>query len=377
VSLKTKGAVLWGVNEEWTVEEIELGDPVAGEVQVQLAASGLCHSDDHLTTGHLPVGGFPVVGGHEGAGIVTKVGAGVNTVTEGDHVVLSFIPACGRCPSCSSGHQNLCDLGAYLLGGAAIADGTSRISVRGQAAFPMCLLGTFAPYVTVHEASVVKIDESIPLKVAALVGCGVTTGWGSAVNVAKAAPGETVVVIGVGGIGINAIQGARIAGASRIVAIDPVAFKRAKALEFGATHAYASVEEATAPLLDITWGRNAEKVILTLSELHGEHIAQAQSLLAKRGTIVATAVAGAEDTEVSLSLFALTMMQQTLQGAVFGGGNPRYDIPELLRHYGEGNLKLDELITTTYKLEDVNQGYADMKAGVNLRGVIEYTDADR
>jgi NDMA-dependent alcohol dehydrogenase len=375
--IRTKGAVLWGLREEWSVEEIELGDPVAGEVQVELAASGLCHSDDHLTTGHLPVGGFPVLGGHEGAGIVTKVGAGVTNVEEGDHVVLSFIPACGRCPSCSSGHQNLCDLGAHLLGGAAIADGTHRATVRGKPLFPMCLLGTFAPYVTVHEASIVKIDNSVPLKVAALVGCGVTTGWGSAVNVAKAAPGETVVVIGVGGIGINAIQGARMAGASRIVAVDPVPFKRAKALEFGATHAFASIEEATAPILDMTWGRNAEKVILTVSELEGEHIAQAQSLLAKRGTIVATAVSHAEHTSVSLSLFALTMMQQNLQGALFGGGNPRFDIPELLRHYGEGNLKLDELITTTYKLEDVNQGYADMKSGRNLRGVIEYTDADR
>jgi S-(hydroxymethyl)glutathione dehydrogenase/alcohol dehydrogenase len=376
--MDTKAAVLWKAHSDWQVEDITLDPPKAGEVLVELAASGLCHSDEHLVTGDMPVLRFPVIGGHEGAGIVTKVGPGVTSVAEGDHVVLAFIPACGRCPSCSTGHQNLCDYGAYLLGGVAIADGTYRSTARGQGLAPMCLLGTFSPYVTVHEASVVRIDERVPLRAAALVGCGVTTGWGSATTIAQAGPGQTIVVIGVGGIGINAIQGARAAGASRVVAIDPVAFKREKAIEFGATHTFASVAEAASgPLADLTWGRKAEKVILTMGELRAEHIAEAQSLLGKRGTIVVTAIAGAAQREVSLNLFALTLFQQNVQGALFGGGNPRYDIPELLRLYGEGTLKLDELITTTYKLENVNQGYADMKAGRNLRGLIEYTDADR
>ncbi|HVV31431.1 MAG TPA: NDMA-dependent alcohol dehydrogenase [Mycobacteriales bacterium] len=376
MATKTKGAVLWSLHESWSVEEIEVGDPVAGEVQVRLAASGLCHSDEHVVTGDLPVLRFPVIGGHEGAGVVTKVGAGVTTVAEGDHVVLAFMPACGRCPWCSNGHQNLCDLGARLLGGVAIADGTYRATARGQGLAPMCLLGTFAPYCTVHESSVVKIDESVPLQAAALVGCGVTTGWGSAVTVAKAGPGDTVVVLGVGGIGINAVQGARIAGAARVVAIDPVPFKREQALALGATHAYASVEQALEPLSDISWGRMADKTVIAVGELRAEHIAAAQDLTGKGGTIVATALAGAAQSTVDLNLFKLTLFQQNLQGAIFGGGNPRYDIPNLLRLYGEGTLKLDELITTTYRLEDVNQGYADMKAGRNIRGVISYTDAD-
>ena len=179
--MQTKGAILWGIKEQWSVEEIELGDPVAGEVQVELAASGLCHSDEHLVTGGSPVE-FPALGGHEGAGIVTKVGRGVTHLSEGDHVVLGFIPSCGQCPPCSSGHQNLCDLGAHLLGGVSIADGSHRITARGQGVAAMCLLGTFSPYVTVHASSAIKIEDDIPLDKAALVGCGVTTGWYSEIG---------------------------------------------------------------------------------------------------------------------------------------------------------------------------------------------------
>ena len=377
--MKTKAAVLWGADQDWQVEEVELGDPVAAEVQVQLAASGLCHSDEHVRVGDIPMvepGAFPFIGGHEGAGIVTKVGKGVTSLKEGDHVVLGFIPSCGRCPSCARGHQNLCDLGATLLTGQAIADGTNRIQVRGQNASPMCLLGTFSPYVTVHEASAIKILDDIPLDKAALVGCGVTTGWGSSVYAADVQAGDTVVVVGVGGIGANAVQGARAAGARHIVAIDPVAMKREMAMKLGATHAYASIEEATAPLTDLTWGAMAEKAIICVGRIRGEDIAGTLSLVGKGGTAVVTGMGSMTDIDVSLSLFELTLMQKRLQGAIFGSGNPRYDIPHLLRLYMEGQLMLDELITTRYPLEEINQGYADMNAGKNIRGLVEYGPAD-
>jgi len=373
--VKTKAAVLWGADQDWQVEEVELGDPVAAEVQVQLAASGLCHSDEHVRVGDIPMvepGAFPFIGGHEGAGIVTKVGKGVTSLKEGDHVVLGFIPSCGRCPSCARGHQNLCDLGATLLTGQAIADGTNRIQVRGQNASPMCLLGTFSPYVTVHEASAIKILDDIPLDKAALVGCGVTTGWGSSVYAADVQAGDTVVVVGVGGIGANAVQGALAAGARHIVAIDPVAMKREMAMKLGATHAYASIEEATAPLTDLTWGAMAEKAIICVGRIRGEDIAGTLSLVGKGGTAVVTGMGSMTDVDVSLSLFELTLMQKRLQGAIFGSGNPRYDIPHLLRLYMEGQLMLDELITTRYPLEEINQGYADMNAGKNIRGVLVY-----
>src|ERR1700712_3111417 len=252
--MKVKAALLNEIGGPWQGGEVEVGDPVAGEVQVRLAASGLCHSDAHVANGASPVPQLPVLGGHEGAGIITKVGPGVSGLAVGDHVVLSFIPACGTCPSCATGLQNLCDEGARLLTGLAISDDTYRVSRGDQPVLQMCLLGTFSPYVTVHQASVVKIEKDIPLDKAALLGCGVSTGWGSATVIGNTRPGDTVVVMGVGGVGINAVQGARYAGARFVIAIDPVEFKQKKALEFGATHVYGSVAEAAAELSDLTWG---------------------------------------------------------------------------------------------------------------------------
>jgi S-(hydroxymethyl)glutathione dehydrogenase/alcohol dehydrogenase len=375
--LKTKGAILWGVGEEWSVEEIEVGDPKEGEVTVELAASGLCHSDEHLVTGGTPVAFYPVIGGHEGAGVVTKVGPGVTGLKEGDHVVTAFIPACGVCPPCSAGMQNLCDLGANLLAGTSISDGSYRTQARGKDVIPMCLLGTFAPYMTVHQASVVKIEPDIPLDVAALVGCGVTTGWGSATKVADVRPGEDVVVMGVGGVGMNAVQGAAAAGAKRVVVIDPVASKREWAMDLGATHAFSSVEEATEPLKELTWGRMAQKTIITVGDIQGEDVQNALDLTGKGGRVVVTGMGNAANIDVKLSLFELTLLQKDLQGAIFGGLAPRKAIPELLSLYQEGQLKLDELVTSRYRLEDINQGYQDMRDGKNIRGMIEYTDADR
>ena len=375
--MKTKGAILWGVNEEWSIEEIELGDPKEGEVQVQLAASGLCHSDEHLVTGGTPVAFYPVIGGHEGSGVVTKVGPGVTGLQEGDHVVTAFIPACGQCPPCSKGMQNLCDLGATLLAGTAISDGSYRVQARGQDVVPMCLLGTFSPFITVHQASVVKIEPDIPLDIAALVGCGVTTGWGSATRVADVRPGENVVIMGAGGVGMNAVQGAAAAGAKRVMVIEPVARKREWAMDLGATHVFESAEEATEKVNELTWGRMADKTIITVGDIQGEDIQAALTLTGKGGRTVVTGMGNAANTDVKLSLFELTLLQKDLQGAIFGGLAPRVAIPELLSLYQEGQLKLDDLVTTRYSLEDINQGYQDMRDGKNIRGMVVYTDADR
>ncbi|NKS72431.1 NDMA-dependent alcohol dehydrogenase [Rhodococcus hoagii] len=374
--MKIKGAVLGGVGEDWRITEIELGEPVQGEVQVRLAASGLCHSDHHIRTGATPMAAFPVLGGHEGAGVVTAVGPGVSDVEVGDHVVLAFLPACGTCPSCAEGLQNLCDKGAGLLAGKAISDGTHRVTVDGQPAVPMCLLGTFAPYVTVNQASVVKIEKDIPLEKAALLGCGVSTGWGSATEIGGTKVGDTVVVVGVGGIGINAVQGAAHAGARFVVAIDPVKFKRDKAVEFGATHTFASLEEALEPVRDLTWGKLADVTILTVGHLEGEMVAPALTITGKAGQVVVTSLGNALDKSASINLFELTLYQKRLQGAIFGGIGPREQIPRLLDLYRSGALELDGLATRTYRLDEINQGYSDMLDGKNLRGVIVYSDAD-
>lgn len=375
--MKTKGAVLWEFNTPWSIEEVELGDPRKDEVKVQVEAAGMCHSDFHLVTGDMPMAGFPVVGGHEGAGIVTEVGPGVEHVVPGDHVVLSFIPSCGICPSCQSGLRNLCDLGALLLNGASVADGTHRVQVRGQDAYPMSLLGTFSPYIVVHRSSVVKIDPSIPFEAACLVGCGVTTGYGSAVRSADIRPGEDVAVIGVGGVGMSALQGAVNAGARHVFVIEPIEWKRDLALKLGATHAFTDLDAALGAIPDITAGGMAKKVVVTVGQAKGEDVDRWLSITAKAGTCVVTAVGSLFESDAKLNLSMLTLLQKTLKGTIFGGGNPQFDIPHLLSMYKAGKLNIDDMITNTYRLEQINQGYTDMLEGRNIRGVIRYTDADR
>ena len=372
----TKGAVLWEIGKPWSVEEIEVGDPRPGEVTVQLVASGLCHSDEHLLAGAIPAP-IPLIGGHEGSGMVAKVGTGVTDLQEGDHVVTSFVPACGQCPPCANGHQNQCDLGELLLAGKSMSDGGFRVRARGRNVAQTCLLGTFAPYITVHQASVVKIEPDIPLEIAALVGCGVTTGWGAATKVGDVRPGETVVIMGAGGVGMNSVQAAALAGAKHVVVIDPVEAKRLWAKDFGATHTYPDAERATAALTDLTRGRMAEKVIITVGDIQGENVQEALNLTGKGGRVVVIGMGRSENVDVKLSLFQLTRLQLDLQGAIFGGCNPRAEIPALLNLYQAGRLMLDPLVTTRYKLEDVNQGYQDMRDGKNIRGMIIYTDADR
>ena len=336
-----------------------------------MAASGLCHSDDHLDTGDIAIDWAPMLGGHEGAGVVEQVGPGVMNLAPGDHVVLSFLPSCGLCIPCVAGNQNLCDLGAGVLAGTA-PDGTHRIHARGQGVGAMSFLGTFSPYCVAPIDAVIKIDPAIPLDKAALVGCGVPTGWGSAVYAAETRIGDTVVVVGTGGVGMNAVQGARHAGASQIVAVDPVAFKREKAKEFGATHTSPSLDEALDLVVEITNGRLADRAIFTSGVGDGKLLNATQVLVRKGGVIAYTSAAPQHQTEVTFDLFTFAMSNKRLQGTLFGSCDPRNDIPMLLDLYMRGKLMLDELITHTYALEDINQAYQDMHDGKNLRGVIVY-----
>ncbi len=380
---KSKAAVLWGLNQEWKIEEIEIHPPKTGEVLVHWKAAGLCHSDEHLVTGDMvppeevwPLMGiesfFPIIGGHEGAGVVVEVGPGVTSVAVGDHVSASFVPSCGRCRYCSTGRQNLCDNGAKTFVGGMITDDTHRHFVNGKPVTLMAKVGTFSEYACVSEQSIIKVEKDIPLECVALVSCGVATGWGSAANRAGTQPGDTVVVVGIGGIGINAVQGARMAGAKRIIAIDPVEFKREKAMEFGATHTATSMTEAVALLQDITWGTMANKVIMTMGVGQGSVMHEAMALAAKRGRVVVTNIHPALEMGASMNMLDITLMEKQVVGSLFGSGNPRADIPKLAGLYREGQLDLDGLVTRTYPLEGVNEGYEAMRKGENIRGVLVY-----
>ncbi|MET0898101.1 MAG: NDMA-dependent alcohol dehydrogenase [Mycobacterium sp.] len=373
--MKTKGALLWELNAPFRIDEIDLGDPVDDEVQIRMHASGMCHSDYHLTTGATPIG-LPALGGHEGAGVITKLGKNVTGLEEGDHVILAFIPACGECPPCMKGFRSLCDRGALLLGGKAIADGTARIHAGSHEVSPMNLLGTFAPYMTVHKDSVVKIDRDIPFETAAIMGCALPTGFGSATNVAEVQPGETVIVVGVGGIGMSALQGAALSGARHVIAIDPHAFKREQAVKFGATHVYPTMAEAIMPIMELTHGIMAQKTIIAVGEIRGEMIEEAMTLTAKTGTCVVTGMGSMFDVDVKLNLFLFTMLQKTLKGNIFGGGSSHIETPKLIGLYKSGQLKVDEMVTATYRLEDINQGYQDMLDGKNIRGVVTFDESD-
>ncbi len=381
--MKCSAAVLHGLDQAWQIEEITVDAPKAGELLVQWKVAGMCHSDEHFVTGDmvppaemLAAAGmppfFPIVGGHEGAGVVVEVGPGVISVQPGDHVSASFIPSCGRCRYCSSGRQNLCDAGAGTMQNGMITDGTSRHFLGDEPLKLMAKLGTFSQYSTVAEASVIKVDDDLPFDVVALVSCGVATGWGSATNRADVRPGDTVVVVGIGGIGINAVQGAAMAGAKRVIAVDPVEFKREKAMEFGATHTFTSMEEAMPQIAELTWGQMADKVIMTPGVLYGDMMQLGTAMAGKGGTIVVTAIAPITQTESSVNLFELAMWNKEIKGTIFGSLNPRSDIPKLLGLYREGQLKLDELITRRYTLEQINEGYQAMRAGENIRGVIMY-----
>jgi alcohol dehydrogenase (nicotinoprotein) len=366
--MKVKAAVLNDVKTPFEIIELDLDGPGAGEVLIRYVAAGLCHSDLHLTDGDL-VPRFPIVGGHEGAGVIEEVGPGVTKVKPGDHVVCSFIPNCGVCRYCSTGHQSLCDMGATILLGS-FPDGSFRFHAGGTDYGQMCMLGTFAEYSTISQHSVVKVSPDLPLETAVLVGCGVPTGWGTAVYAGDVRAGDTVVIYGIGGIGINAVQGASLAGAKNVVVVDPLDFKRSTALQFGATHAFADSAAAQAAVVEMTRGQGADKALVTVGIVDEEVVSAAFDVVGKGGVVVVTGLANPAKLTVHVSGAVLTLYEKTIKGSLFGSGNPQRDILKMLELYQAGTLKLDELVTSRYSLAQVNQGYADLVAGKNIRGVV-------
>ncbi|ODU07490.1 MAG: alcohol dehydrogenase [Pseudonocardia sp. SCN 72-86] len=369
--MKTQAAVLHAAGQPFEIEELDVLAPEQFEVLVRWDYSGLCHSDLHMVKGHLPFRA-PMVFGHEGAGEVLETGPGVTSVVPGDRFVASFYPVCGTCRWCVTGRSRLCDLGAagtigHLPSG--------RYPLRGPSGAEygaMMTIGTFAQYGTVHEKSLVRVENHVPLDKAALVGCGVPTGWGSAVYAADVSPGDTVVIFGVGGIGMNAVQGAAYAGAQHVVVVDPAELNNSAAKTFGATHAVSTYDEARELVMELTRGVGAEKAIITVDTLDEGVIAAADALTSKGSVLVLTSMGPVDEKTLHLSGVGVALYDKTIKGSLYGGCNPQYDITKLLSLYESGHLLLDELITRTYRLDEVNTGYDDLQAHRNIRGVIKH-----
>lgn len=382
--MKSRAAILHDVGGPWSVEEFELDPPRAGEVLLQMAAAGMCHSDEHILTGDLSASNemmravglpsmFPMIGGHEGSGVVLEVGEGVTQFAPGDHVVTSFVAVCGQCRWCNSGMEYICDMGAQVMIPGMPTDGTFRHhTADGRDLGHLSKVGAFSEHTVVSTDSIVKIDPHLPLIPMALLSCAVPTGYGSAENRAKVHSGDTVVVIGAGGIGTAAIQGARINGATQIIAVDPVELKQKSALRFGATHSAASAAEALDVVRDLTRGVMADSVVVSPSLISGDDVQAALSLTRKGGTCVLTGMTKQTTSSVAMNLQEFILWNKGLVGTVYGSCNPRVDVARFARLYEAGLLQLDEMITRRYRLDDINQGYHDQLNGEIIRGVIDF-----
>jgi NDMA-dependent alcohol dehydrogenase len=353
------------------IEQIELDAPAPTEVLVRLAAVGLCRTDYHVMRGERRVAMQPLVLGHEASGIIEKVGTAVTGSSVGDHVVLTFIPACGRCRWCKKGLNHLCAEGPRITLGPQL-DGTfRRRDSKDYDVGAFCMIGAFAEYTVVDQASVVVIERDIPFDLAALVACGVPAGIGAARHRARVKPGDSVLVVGVGGDGMNVVQGARLCGASPIIAADIVQAKLDWSREFGATHGVKAEGEAlTRAVLALTDGVGVQHAFVCIDP--PTTLLPAFRATAKAGNVVITALSPDTVTAINIPPLELFVTQKAIMGAVYGFASPRLQIPELLALYRRGELKLKELITRNYSLDDVNRGYADLEAGNNIRGVIVF-----
>jgi len=364
-------AVCRGVNQPLTVEELELAAPKAGELRVRTAASGVCHSDLSVANGTL-FGAYPIVLGHEGAGVVEEVGEGVTGFAPGDHVVVSWVPQCGECFHCRRDQGFLCELGAAGMAGGGQLDGTTRLSTgAGEEVRQMACTGTFSEAMVVPAIGAVKIPADIPLESAALIGCGVLTGVGAAVNTASISAGDTVVVVGCGGVGLNVIQGAVIAGAARVIAVDMVASKLKLAEQFGATDLVdASDGDPVSAVLERTEGRGADVAfeVIGLKSTIDQTIAMTR----RGGEAVLVGVPSMDVLLEVPAFFSVVFLAKTIKGCWYGSANVRRDVPRLVEWYRAGELRLDELISRRIGLDDVNDAFRAMEAGEVARSVVVY-----
>jgi NDMA-dependent alcohol dehydrogenase len=364
--MKIRAALLTAPNEPFRLETVELADPRAGEVLIKVAAVGVCHSDWHLVTGATKHP-LPVIAGHEGAGIVEAVGPGVSDIAVGDHVALNWAPACGHCFYCLRDRSNLCETYTAPIWAGTMLDGTTRLSWNGKEVYSYCGLAALAEWTVVPRQSCVVIRKDIPFEIAALVGCAVATGVGAAVYTAQVKPGESVVVFGVGGVGISCIQGARLCGATPIIAVDSHTSKIWVAKHFGAQSAILSTDDVLGIVKHLTDGRGADQVF----EAVGLPALQEKALDCVRpgGTLTLAGLAPM-GTSTNFPSAILTRQEKTIKGSYYGTVHAPRDFPRLLEWHLAGKLNLSDMITRRYTLDQVNEAYRAMAAGELARGVI-------
>ena len=367
--MKSRAAVLFEAGQKLEVCEVDVQDPGPGEVRVQVMAAGVCHTDLSVMTGKLAAP-LPAILGHEGAGIVRDVGAGVTSVQPGDHVIPLWRLSCGECEYCSGGRPALCGEGTEIRSSGRLLDGTSRFSLDGKEIRHFAGVSSFSNYTVLPEGAVLKISKDLPFEQAALMGCAVITGVGAVVNAAAVKPGRTVAVFGAGGVGVNVVQGAVLAGAQMIIAVDRHASRLEDAMIFGATHTVnASDGDPVDAIRQLTEGRGVdyafEAVGLPVT------IQQAFNCLTKRGVAMEVGIAP-NNTEVTVSASSLVYEERVLAGSLYGSAAPKTDIPMMIDLYRGGRLKLDELLTRSYPIEEINEAYDAMQSGETLRSVVTF-----
>jgi NDMA-dependent alcohol dehydrogenase len=365
-----KAAVCPGIDQPLEVVDVDLDGPKAGEVRVRMGASGVCHSDLSVVNGTL-LSPLPSVLGHEGAGVVEAVGEGVTSVAPGDHVVLSFVPQCGHCYFCEHDTPEMCETGFIAMATGAQLDMTPRFARGGSPLHQMSGLGTFSEELVCPEISTVKIDDDVPLTSAALIGCGVLTGFGAAANTADLRKGDTVAVIGCGGVGLNTIQGAKWKGAERIIAIDQFDSKLDMARSFGATDTVnARDTDPVAQIQELTGGRGVD-VAFEVIGLKAT-VQQALAMARRGGQAIIVGVPKMEQTmEIPIAM-ELLVNEKQVRGSWYGSSNVQRDVPQLVRLYKEGALELDALVSRTIGLDGINEAFRAMEAGEVARSVVDY-----
>jgi len=362
-----KAAVLRKLNSPIVVEGVDFEGPRDGEVLVRIAATGICHSCYHAVVGTVSVP-RPIILGDEGAGVVEEVGAGVTLVQPGDHVILSWARSCGHCIYCTQGYPAVC-LTASRIKSGHMADGTTRYTSKGKPVYHFGGISSYAEYTVIAEESAIPIDKDIPLDKAALVGCSVTTGVCAVTNTAQVRPGSSVAVFGVGGIGLNVVQGSVIAGAERIIAIDLVESKLKLAMQFGATHTINAGEaDPVSEVYALTDGLGAEYAF----EAIGTKTTYEQTVRAIRSRGKAIWIGAPPREPLSLDASVVFAGEKMIMGSNYGSARPRYDMPRLLALYKAGRLKIDELVTRTYQIEQINEAFDDMMQGKLARGLIRF-----